>query len=262
MTKKVFGTKEWADISSNCSDGCENDCKYCYAKEIAIRFGRRTPENWKEVRPTFKKMSKALRHAPAKVMFPTTHDILPSNLEECVRAIRKILDAGHDLLIVSKPRIECIKRLCHEFKSYRDRILFRFTIGSACNTVLNHWEPGAPNFEERIECLKLAHDSNFETSVSCEPMLDDNIGAVVIAAEPFVTDSIWLGKMNHASARLTMNGGTTDDLDILRILMSTQTDEKIMALYETYKDHPKIKWKESIKSVVGIEIPTEPGLDI
>jgi DNA repair photolyase len=262
MNKRVFGTKEWADLSANCSDGCENDCKYCYAKEMAIRFGRRTPENWKEVRPTFKKMSKAIRHSPARVMFPTTHDILESNINECVRAIGKLLDAGHDILIVSKPRINCIIRICDEFKNFRERILFRFTIGSACDTVLSHWEPGAPRFEERIKCLKYAFDRNFNTSVSCEPMLDDNIGAVVTAAEPFVTDAIWLGKMNKASARLTMNGGTVEDIDILRILIDTQSDDRIIKLYELYKDHPKIKWKESIKSVVGIDIPTEPGLDI
>ena len=28
------------------------------------------------------------------------------------------------------------------------------------------------------------------------------------------------------------------------------------------KDHPKVKWKESIKKVVGIKAPSEKGLDV
>jgi len=260
--KKVFGTKEWSDISSNCQDGCENDCKYCYAKASAVSGGRRTVEDWKENRPAFRKMSKAVRHSPCKVMFPTTHDIVPDNLELCSKAIQKLLDAGHELLIVSKPHFECIEYICDRFGGYSDRILFRFTIGSASDTVLTHWEPNAPCFAERIACLEHAFYSGFKTSVSCEPMLDDNIGAVVSAAENLITDAIWLGKMNSAYDRLAINGGTDEDVDILDILLQTQSDDRIFELYETYKDHPKIKWKESIKSVVGIEIPTEAGLDI
>jgi hypothetical protein len=33
-------------------------------------------------------------------------------------------------------------------------------------------------------------------------------------------------------------------------------------LYERYRDNPLIKWKESIKKVVGIDLLTEAGLDI
>jgi DNA repair photolyase len=38
--KPVFGTKEWADRIENCLDGCSHDCKYCYAKVTAVRFGQ------------------------------------------------------------------------------------------------------------------------------------------------------------------------------------------------------------------------------
>jgi DNA repair photolyase len=34
------GTKEWADHNVNCIRGCSNDCRYCYAKIMAKRFGR------------------------------------------------------------------------------------------------------------------------------------------------------------------------------------------------------------------------------
>jgi len=47
-----------------------------------------------------------------------------------------------------------------------------------------------------------------------------------------------------------------------KTLLQSQSDERILSLYEKLKDHPKIKWKESIKKVVGLQIPTEAGLDI
>ena len=36
--KITLGTKEWADSNVNCYFGCSNNCKYCYAKKMAIRF--------------------------------------------------------------------------------------------------------------------------------------------------------------------------------------------------------------------------------
>ena len=41
------GTKEWRPNNENCIEGCSNDCRYCYAKKNAIRFGRRDPGSWK-----------------------------------------------------------------------------------------------------------------------------------------------------------------------------------------------------------------------
>ena len=34
----LFGTKEWAPYNFNFMNGCSNDCSYCYAKEMAVRF--------------------------------------------------------------------------------------------------------------------------------------------------------------------------------------------------------------------------------
>ena len=37
--KRLFGTKEWADVNFNFINGCTHDCKYCYSKEMA-KIGR------------------------------------------------------------------------------------------------------------------------------------------------------------------------------------------------------------------------------
>ena len=35
----------------------------------------------------------------------------------------------------------------------------------------------------------------------------------------------------------------------------------IMNLYSFFKNNPKVKWKESIKKIVGLKLATEIGLD-
>ena len=43
VARIVKGTLEWACRTFNICLGCKHDCWYCYAKSIAIRFGRATP---------------------------------------------------------------------------------------------------------------------------------------------------------------------------------------------------------------------------
>jgi hypothetical protein len=142
------------------------------------------------------------------------------------------------------------------------QLLFRFTIGSADNETLKFWEPAAPDFNERLDSLKYAFEHGFKTSVSCEPMLDLEIHKVINAVKPYITDAIWLGKGNHFEQRVTTNGGIDIQIERARDLMGCMDDGFIQALYEKYRDDPQIKWKESIKKIVGIELATEPGLDI
>ncbi|WP_288559157.1 radical SAM protein [uncultured Victivallis sp.] len=262
----ITGTKEWAEKTFNVSSGCANNCRYCYAKCMAVRFNRKTRDNWsEEIIDLSQATQLSRRKRTTSIMFPSTHDITPKTLDTSLSAIKMVLnaEAGHRLLIVSKPRLKCIGRLCEELQSYRARILFRFTMGSANNDTLKFWEPGAPTFEERLESLKLAFLAGYQTSVSSEPMLDDNIDAVIEQVVPFVTDAIWLGKINRLRTILSING--ENDVAITRAaneLIQIQSDENIKMLYESLKDNPSIKWKESIKTVVGLERPAQAGLDI
>lgn len=105
---------------------------------------------------------------------------------------------------------------------------------------------------------------DYNTSVSCEPMLDDNIGTVIDEVSPYITDAIWLGKANFLKQRLTENKHT-DPETIKRaneLIRWQGNEQNIWKLYNFYKDNPLIKYKESIKKVVGLEIPTEDGLDV
>lgn len=196
-------------------------------------------------------------------MFPTTHDITEANLSDCQEVLNKLLRAGNQVLIVSKPHLKCVKALCHGLETYKDQILFRFTIGSADDAVLSFWEPHAPSYRERIDSLRWAHDHGFKTSVSCEPMLDGNIQKVIDGARPYVTDAIWLGRVNKIKNSLALNApGNKQAVAKADQLLALQTDQWVMELYKTHKDDPLIKYKDSIKKVVGLDRPTEKGLDI
>ena len=263
QTRNIFGTREWAEKTANCVLGCAHNCRYCYAKTMAIRFHRKTSATWLEEKWALHQIKNVCRGRPAKVMFPSTHDITPENIQVCLPALEQMLTYGHHLLIVSKPHIECIRTICDKFAAYQKSILFRFTIGSADNRVLEFWEPHAPTFEERLAALRFAWQAGFQTSVSCEPMLDDNVAAVVSATAPFVTDSIWIGKANQLRARLKINGyGDVETMKRADELIASQSDDRIRALYARFKDSPKIRWKETIKRVLGLELPHEAGLDI
>lgn len=259
---KISGTREWAEKTANCIRGCSHDCRYCYAKCMAIRFGRKTKDTWRVEEHVANQINSICHGKSARVMFPSTHDITPATLEACADAITRMLTHGHFLLIVSKPHAECIKRLCSDFSGHRDRILFRFTLGSADNQVLRFWEPNAPSFEERVECLRITRLAGFQTSVSCEPMLDNDIFRVVDAVIPHVTDCIWLGKMNRVRQTLVINGADSEIMSKAEQLMSSHDDRFIRNLYNHFKASPNIKWKDSIKKIVGIEDPRAAGLDI
>lgn len=261
--KKAFGTQEWAAHNVNIQTGCEHGCLYCYAQCMGIRFKRVAATSWTTPRIRQSVISKKYRKMNGVVMFPTTHDIMESNLVDCLIVLNKMLHAGNQVLIVSKPHLSCIQHLCEELKDYRQQILFRFTIGSSDDAILSFWEPNAPAYLERLESLKWAKQLGFRTSVSSEPMLDGNIDSVIQDSKPFVTDSIWLGRMNRIGNILSLNAPT----NVLarskaNELMALQTDQWVKALYVRYTDDPVIKFKDSIKKVVGIERPTEMGLDV
>ena len=98
MGRKITaGTREWADHNVNCCVGCYNDCRYCYAKKYAVRFGRATEETWKEMKVTDGLSIKPFRKMRGRVMFPTSHDIvdIPEVMEACLDTLRKLLESGN-----------------------------------------------------------------------------------------------------------------------------------------------------------------------
>lgn len=266
MSKIVSGTKEWAATGFNVMNGCENLCRYCYARANAARFKVKDVSTWGDEEVKEGALEKSFGKRRGTIMFPTAHDLTLSNLQYTLPVLKKMLEAGNDVLVVSKPHAKVISQVMKECEGFREQILFRFTIGAADDRTLSLWEPGAPMFFNRLTALSLAHREGFKTSVSMEPLLEPDESKVVSMVdlfESFVTDAIWIGKMNKLEERLKRNGEWDGAVQTIAAeLLVSQSDERICSLYERLKNRPIVKWKESIKKVVGLEIPTEAGLDI
>jgi DNA repair photolyase len=260
---KVFGTKEWASKNFNFINGCIHDCKYCYSKSMAIRFKRKTPQNWKIEEVNHKILQASVKRIEGRIMFPSSHDISPENLNHTIGALRNILKVDNHVLIVTKPHLEVIQRICEEFPDKKANILFRFTIGSTNSDTLKFWEPGAPSFEERLESLKHAHDMGFSTSISSEPVLDSNSNELIETLLPFVSDAIWIGKPNKLKSIMKVNGANDPESAYKADeLMKQLNDQWALELYDRYKNNPKVKWKDSMKKVLNLEAPCHIGMDI
>lgn len=256
--KDATGTREWSTASDNVWCGCPHRCRYCYARYNAVeRYGGKCPSHWmwgtRYNHANKKNPSRGGRRGysvapPATVMFPTTHDITPANLDRCLLAIGKNLELGYRLLIVSKPHLDCIEAICERFADYRDKIEFRFSIGASFDSILEYWEPGAPCFADRYRSLEHAYKCNFQTSVSCEPVLDvDDITNIFHSVKPLVTSTIWIGKLNEIRARCIP--GTSEEK--IRKIEAGQTDQRCLEVYEMLKDEPKVRWKKEYRDAIN-----------
>jgi DNA repair photolyase len=228
---------------------------------MAVRFKQLTPDQWPLERIRQKDVDKIYPKYDGQVMFPSSHDLTPNNLDGCLTALRCLIVVGNKMLVVSKPHLDCIKRFCKMFRPYRRRILLRFSIGACDDRILSYWELSAPSYAERKACLQYAYFSDFKTSVSVEPMLDSaNIDLLVEDLSPFVTHSIWIGTMNHLGR---FEKGTDMVLkQATNRIRQSQTDSIIRRIYNRYKADPLIRWKKEIKKIVGIPVPKQNGLDI
>lgn len=261
--KPVSGTREWAEVSVNCVKGCSHNCRYCYARYNALnRYHQiETAEEWTTMAVNPKAVNKRHKRYDGVVMFPTTHDITPDVLSSCITVLLNLLSFENQVLLVTKPHLECVKTIIQETLHYKEHLKFRFTIGSDSDTDLSYWEPGAPSFEERRESLIYAFESGFQTSVSAEPLLNPwTVNGLIEKLIPYVTDSLWIGKMNSIDKRVEIK--TPEDEVMVTALKLGQKDAMVREIYNDYKDHPKLRWKESYKKVVGLKLAEKAGLDI
>lgn len=242
--KITSGTKEWADHNINCFKGCYNNCRYCYAKMMAKRFGRATEETWKEMKIRHDVLKNNFRKYNGRVMFPSSHDIInmPEVKEACFIVISKLLKAGNEVLITTKPQLLITKSIIKQFKLYKSQIQFRFTITSINDELLSFWEPNAPIFKERLKSLSYAFKKGFKTSVSIEPFLDYDPQKLVNTLSPYITESIWIGPMNYISR----NNIPKEDQYQYEKIRKNYEIKHLIELFECFKDFPKFRFKDSM----------------
>lgn len=248
------GTREWSEYSHNIGLGCSHGCLYCYARFNAVRFKKiASPAEWiKERENIIPKMAPLKKQGV--FMFPTSHDITPAYYSAALLALKRILNHGNKVLIVTKPHLDIIKKLCLELFRCQKQILFRFTITTLNPDVSLLWEPGAPLPEERITALKHAYHAGYQTSVSAEPLLGNYVTArdIYDAAGKYVTDKIWIGKLNNGSRRIYELNSRPEVKKAYQDILRYQTPEGIKGIKEVLKHAPKIAWKESMRKETNV----------
>ena len=113
-------------------------------------------------------VQKRYRKRAGRVMFPTTHDLVPDPelLEPCLTVLQKLLASGNEVLVTTKPSLAVVKEICQRFERFQEQVQFRFTVGSLDGDMLAFWESGRPSFAERQDSVKWAYNQGFKTSVS------------------------------------------------------------------------------------------------
>ncbi len=258
--KGKTGTREWSAHSANCIIGCEHNCRYCFAKANALRFGCiKTADEWGVERVNEKAFEKSVVTHRGVVMFPTSHDITAAHLGKCLEYLAALILGGNRVLVVTKPHYMCVAKMCDVFAADKAQIEFRFTIGSTNDETLSYWEPGAPNFEERYSCLKLAYGKGFKTSVSMEPLLCDPVRAenLFYTLSPYASE-IWIGAMNDIVRRVKVE--TEEDRKRVAELESWQTLDAKKHLYCRLMALPPseimpLRWKDSYQKALGLGGP-------
>lgn len=257
----IRGTREWAVAEINCCVGCSHDCRYCYARLKALKRGViAASDEWRRCRVVKAQVSRHFPLYDGQVMFPAAHDITWENIGSCLEVLEALLGSGNRVLVVSKPSPGCIGEICGRLAGYREQVLFRFTITARDDRILSFWEPGAPGYSHRLESLAYAYRRGFATSVSIEPMLDaKDIDGLVAELWPWVSHSVWIGKMNRIGQRVQIDCPEIER-EVARI-RHEQSDAEILRLYERLSGNKLVRWKESIKEVVGLPPLTQIGQD-
>ncbi len=262
-------TREWAENSANVCLGCRHGCLYCYAAEIAARFGRRARDGWSDSERVNRAAVESLkgRRFGGRVMFPATHDITPGNWEACLQALGYLLAAHNDVLVVTKGGeavVNLVGMEMHDAGLQRDGCRWpkpemRFSITCEDDRIREFWEPGAPTIGERFGGLKWACHWGMPTSVSVEPLLEPHAAVEMVSGlETFCRSDahgrggeIWIGKARQLKRRTAWARGRVTGLDrAVRHLEAEQADDVVMGVYEKLKDHPKVRWKDSYAAVI------------
>lgn len=248
-----FHNHQWSSYCYNIIESkhlCRNDCLYCYMKPMYSRMKKKM----EDIEDTFlcnkTKVTKEWRNSKDETkrvyMFPSSHDIFPESVSDYITVAKKMLDAGHKIICVSKPRIKCIKEICKELTHYKDTFMFRFTITTSNNDTIKLFEGNSPLFEERLECLKYAHGCGYETSISMEPLLDDPTD-VIQKCDEYVTKNIWIGTMSSMDVlKKNQQDIIIKEFDRLDELYSKKN---LLKIVEKFRNNKKIYWKTSIMKI-------------
>ncbi len=201
------------------------------------------------MRPNPRSINKNYNKRNGRVMFPTS-------LNDCLKVLEKMLKSGNEVLVTTKPYLNAINMIIHKLSEFKEQIQFRFTITSIDDNLLSFFEPNAPSYRERINCLKLIYEYEYKTSVSIEPFLDRDPILLIKEITPYCSESVWIGLMSNfhrviSYLRKRDIRETGKYIEHLKNIYKYQNIKKIVDEIRKLPDNlrNKIRLKDSIRNI-------------
>ncbi|MCK9609182.1 MAG: hypothetical protein M0R33_22330 [Methylomonas sp.] len=269
-SERFLGQWNWSMDSFNIRAPaylCKHACFYCYIGVMFRRFGRvcKTP-SIEEPMPVNQKSidtvwSKAANSKRKMMFFPSSSDIFAENMRDYVSVCRKIIDAGHEILFITKASMASITAFVREFEqqmqpidNYKPKIVIFITVTTNVDAILRKFEPYAPLYQERIGAIIHLIEHRFNVNVIIEPYLSDPI-AIIQEVEPILHNHggiITVGQMNYTAAMM-LNRDPAKDKELKDYLAELYSPANIIRLWKFAEDKPNIFLK---KDSVGALLKT------
>lgn len=257
-----FGDDSY-NITGKFDDGslarCKHGCRYCYVISIDnhYKFARREADI-EEIIPLdekkIKKRWRKPRNGEKIIFFPSTHDIFVEMMESYVAVVTKIINAGHEIMYVTKPHIDGTLKFIELFPpELKEYIHVWITISTDDNDIIRRFEKHTPLIEERIECIQLLMDAGFNVNIMCEPYLSDPT-MFLDKFIPMINGIIAIGPVNY-SRNIVMFKDLNENKEMLAYLDSLATNDMTIKIMEYMRDKENIfPKKDLIKNVLRLKI--------
>lgn len=185
---------EYGDYAINIYTGCTHGCTYCYARDMAKRFG--TYAGWKNVKPresiveAVKEQLAGMKGGGKLIHLCFTCDPYPYGIDttptrEIIKAIK---ESGNRVQILTKSGARAIR----DFDLLDENDWFGVTITGADESM----EPNADRAEDNFIELVKAHHMGIKTWISFEPVIAPK-AVLKWIEQTYFADKIKIGKLNH-----------------------------------------------------------------
>lgn len=250
---------------------CKNNCTYCYMGPMFKRFGHECtqvdiedimPTDPKQVNKRWTKVTDSSRKE--MYFFPSSSDIFYENMEEYVVVAKKIIDAGHEIMFVTKPTIRSMTKFDEVFKQlppmYKSKLYIYVTITTNLDEISDMFEPNTSKYTERLQVIRFLMDNHYNVNVMMEPYLSDPIpmiselSLILNSSVNYGNNSsiIAVGKMNYSKS-MTFSEDSERNRKIVAYLENLYNPKTYMPLWKFIEPLPNIFLKpESIKELLKV----------
>jgi len=192
---------EYSLLALNHYNGCEHGCSYCYARDMAERWGKpfavASPRSG--VVAALRKEAPSFAGTDKRVLLSFSTDPYQAANDRfgLTRQVLTVL-RDHDIpwQILTKGGLRAVA----DFDLYGRRDAFATTMTFIDRLRSVEFEPNAATPQERIAAIREAQVLDIETWVSLEPVIDPAESLAVIDATHDVVDLFKIGKLNHRTS--------------------------------------------------------------